>query len=41
VLGRGGGLSVLHVVLTPVVGWSFGLAAWSRACVPGGGASAR
>jgi hypothetical protein len=26
VLGRGGGLSVLHVVLTPVVGWSFGLA---------------
>ncbi|MDG4785945.1 histidine kinase [Micromonospora sp. WMMD1102] len=33
VLGRGGGLSVLHVVLTPVVGWSFGLAglvAWRR-----------
>ena len=26
VLGRGGGLGVVHVALTPLVGWSFGLA---------------
>ena len=26
VLARGGGLGVLHVLLTPLVGWSFGVA---------------